>query len=194
MAATVACSGAPGTEGAQPGETPGAAMNARQLYQCPAAPKNVEPGDFVGDQLPDLTVKDCEGNDVNLAQFCQADAMWLYVVHTWCPHCRNTGKFAEKLHDEYAAAGKKLVSVQIVLQNDDHQPATRDDCKAWKQLNGLADNITLYDSTGVTRRLNDSTKTSLSLFLDRNQVIRGKSHADQEDLIRKGIDKAFSAK
>ncbi len=191
----VACSGGAASDSTAGGAAGGVASTSKgssSKYACPAAPKDVDTGTFVGDQLPSLMVKDCDGNDVSLDQYCGAAGMWLYVVHTWCPHCNKVGDYAEELATSYK--GKNVVSVQIVYQNDDHAPATAADCKAWRDEKKLSNDITLYDPMGVTKPLNDSTFTSLSLYIDKGRIIRGKSHTDDEATIRQGIDGLLSEK
>jgi hypothetical protein len=191
-AGVVACSG-DGADGASGG---GALASNRSSGNgpnaCPAPAAGVDVGTFVGDALPDLTVKDCDGNDVSLKQYCGANAMWLYVVHTWCPHCNKVGDYAEKLASSYTS--KNVVSLQIVYQNAKHAPATAEDCKQWRDDKNLSNAITLYDPGGVTKQLNDSTFTSLSLYIDKQRIIRGKSHTDDDASIRQGIDALLSQK
>lgn len=50
---------------------------------CPDAPAGVAKGYDTGQQLADIKLKDCDGNDVWLSDFCGASALWIFGAHGW---------------------------------------------------------------------------------------------------------------
>lgn len=184
-----AASGASGSSGTSGGSS-GRRSGSARASTCAEPPKGIVVGTEKGAVAPDYLVRDCDDNDVHLADFCEGDATWLYEVHTWCPHTQAVSEFAESLHHKNKS--RKLMTVHVLVENEDRQPPTARDCKEWKARYGLKDVVVLYDASQASKALNDSTFTSLSVFLDKQRIIRGKSHADAQDLIQKGIDGAFT--
>ncbi len=51
--------------------------------QCPDAPDGVTKGYKVGNQMAELKLQDCDGNDVFLSDFCGATGTWIFAAHGW---------------------------------------------------------------------------------------------------------------
>jgi hypothetical protein len=158
---------------------------------CPPPPAGVSVGFAEGDQLPEIVVKDCDGNDVSLRRFCGADAFWIFGSFGWCPLCRSVATQAEALHDGYA--GTNLASVHVLIEDPQGNPPDAAFCRTWQNTYGLSDVVTLYDPAGVIRPLWPDT-SSLSAFVDRRRVIVSKlAHESSAVLIRAGIDAALAS-
>lgn len=159
--------------------------------KCPGLPAGKTVGLETGQQLARLTVKDCDGNDYSLESVCGSSATWLFVAHGWCPYCKSVSKDAETTLSTYA--GKNVAAVNVLVENAASQPPTMTDCKAWRDTYGLTNVIALYDPDGVTRGLFNEGSSALSVFLDRDRVIRGKIiHTDDVTAIKAGIDGALA--
>jgi hypothetical protein len=158
--------------------------------KCPALPAGKQAGLMTGQQLPPLTVKDCDGNDYALENVCGASATYLFVAHGWCPYCRNATKSSETLLASYA--GKNVAFVNVLVENAQSQPPTMTDCKAWRDTYKLTNVIALYDPTGVTKGLFDAGSSALGVYMDDERVIRSKTiHTDDQTAIKGGIDGAL---
>jgi len=158
--------------------------------KCPALPAGKQSGLDTGQQLAQLTVKDCDGNDYALENVCGASATWLFVAHGWCPYCRNATKSSEALLASYA--GKNVAFVNVLVQNAQSQPPTMVDCKAWRDTYKLTNVIALYDPAGVTLGLFNAGSSALGVYMDKDRVIRSKTiHTDDQTAIKAGIDGAL---
>jgi hypothetical protein len=194
---TSATAPAPPSTGAPTGQppasppTPGAPPAATPTDpRCPALPAGKQTGPATGNQLGRYVVKDCDGNDYALENVCGSDATWLFVAQGWCPYCRSATQSSESILASYA--GKNVAAVNILVQNAQHQPPTMTDCKAWRDTYELTNVIALYDPTGVTMELFDAPSSALSVFIDKDRVIRSKiDHTDDVTAIKAGIDAAL---
>lgn len=144
--------------------------------QCPSPPDGVTVGIEVGQQLPELVVKDCDGNDYSLSELCGANGLWLFAAHGWCPLCQNVSSSAEAIHDSFAAQG--LATAIIVVETGSSQPPGANYCKTWRDQFGLVDVVTLYDPTGAILEVWPGPSSSLSAFVDSNRVIVSKLYHD----------------
>jgi hypothetical protein len=161
--------------------------------KCSALPAGISSGFATGQQLPKLTVKDCDGNDYSLDNFCGADGTWVFIAHGWCGICQSVSSNSETLLAGYA--GKNVAAVNILVQNASSQPPTATDCKAWRDTFKLKNVIALYDPTGVTLGIASEfgTTSAISGFLDKDRVIRSKIHHNgDQTLIKAGIDQSLT--
>jgi hypothetical protein len=194
VAGLAACSSAsePGPEGdALP--SPGAPTATAPGQQPPQAPPSTPaPATGTPKRTPigKYVVKDCDGNDYALESAYGASATWLFVAHGWCPYCRSATKQAEAVLASYA--GKNVAAVNVLVENAQSQPPTITDCKAWRDTHQLTNVIALYDPAGVTKELFDAGSSALSVFIDKDRVIRSKIiHTDDVTAIKAGIDAAL---
>lgn len=157
---------------------------------CPDPIPGVDVGFAVGDQLADIVVKDCEGNDYSLQASCGAKGLHIFASHGWCPLCQSFSSKQEMLHDEYAAQG--LASVNIVLEKASGAAPDADYCKLWRDQFGLSDVVTLYDPTGAAKVLWSNT-SSLSAFISADRVIISKMEHDANvNTIRTRIEEVLA--
>lgn len=182
-------SGAGGAGGGVTGSGGGSAVWGPS--QCPAPPAGVNVGFNVGDQLADVIVKDCDGNDVSLQSYCGADALFIFAAHGWCPLCKSVSSQIESIHDSFA--GMNLATVNIVVETGLGAPPDADYCKLWRQQNGEEDVVTLYDPTGAVLALWPGGSSSLSAYVDKDRLITGKLvHTADISLIKGEIQGALS--
>jgi hypothetical protein len=157
----------------------------------PPLPAGKTAGLATGNQLPKLVLKDCDGNDYALDSVCGSSATWLFVAHGWCPYCKSVTKDAETTLASYA--GRNLAAVNVLVENAASLPPTMTDCKAWRDTYALTNVVALYDPEGVTKGLFDAGSSALSVFIDKDRVIRSKAiHTDDLATIKAGIDGALA--
>lgn len=158
---------------------------------CRESPDGVTEG--LGDEQrapSDLTFRDCEGHDVDLAELCGADAVWLFFAHAWCPSCRSTGNRAEMLHDGFA--GRNVASVQIVVEAGGGGPADEELCQRWRDDYEQGDVLTLFDPYGHHTPLVEGGYTALNVVLDEYHVITPKFHGSDGPTIETAIETAIA--
>lgn len=160
--------------------------------KCSATPAGTTVGTTVGSQIPNLVLKDCDGNDYALDRVaCGATATWLFVAHGWCPYCQSATRKAESILAGYA--GKNVAAINVLVKNAASEPPTMTDCKAWRDTFKLTNVIALYDPTGVTLPLFDAGSSALGVYLDDERIIRSKTiHTDDTTAITNGIDGALA--
>lgn len=159
--------------------------------RCAATPAGTAVGTAVGSQIPNLVLKDCDGNDYALDRVaCGPSATWLFVAHGWCPYCQNATRNAETILASYA--GKNVAAINVLVKNAANEPPTMTDCKAWRDTYKLKNVIALYDPTGVSLPLFDAGSSALGVYLDDDRIIRSKTiHTDDTTAITNGIDGAL---
>jgi thiol-disulfide isomerase/thioredoxin len=187
----VADAGVGSDAGGDPADTGVSPQPQNQTWTSAACPAPANAGVATGQQLKDIVLKDCDGNDYPLAKTCGADATWLAVLHAWCPHCKKIASFSEAVATSYA--GKNLAAIQVVVESPDSKPPTQADCKAWRDGYGLKNIVTLYDPNPRqnTLKLFDTSSTSLTVYIDKNRVIKKKLYTDVKASITREIDAAL---
>lgn len=160
--------------------------------QCPNPPAGVKVGFDVGDQMGDIVVKDCDGNDVSLKAFCGASALFVFAAYGWCPLCQSVSSAQEAITDSFA--GQNVASVNIVVQNGQAAPPDANYCKTWRDAHGHADVVTLFDPTGAVLALwNGGGSSSYSAFIDSDRVIVSTlAHTSDTNAIKAGIEGALA--
>jgi hypothetical protein len=154
---------------------------------CPAP---ADAGYEVGQLLPTLEVRDCDGNAFSLDALCGAEALWIFAAHGWCPLCQSVGENAESLHDSFAGTG--LVSINVIVQDPDYEAPDAAYCQKWRDINGHDDVITLFDPAGVLLPL-WSESSSLSAFVSADRRIVSKlEHDSNLEHIAAGIEGALA--
>lgn len=154
--------------------------------ECPPLPAGVAVGFLRGDQLGELVLRDCEGNDFDLREVCGARAVWMSFAHGWCPHCRENGSNMERIHADAAAAGD-LASLNIIVEDNDFDTPNELICSAWRSEYAQDRVLTLYDPTGASLVLWEQNATALNVMLDDSRVIADKLHTDVEDELRAAL-------
>lgn len=173
--------------------TVGAGGGALRLgpEHCDEPSPGVTVGFDVGQQLGDVVVKDCDGNDISLEAFCGAQALWVFAAHGWCPLCQSVSGKQESILADYAAQG--LVAINVVVQDGQSQPPDPAYCALWRETHGHVGVYTLYDPTESILALWPGGSSSLSAFVDADRVIRSKLvHESNEATIRSEIEAALA--
>lgn len=179
-----------GAGGSAGGGAGGGAGNDWGPDKCPSPPEGVTVGIEVGQQLPEFTVKDCDGNDFSLSELCGAEGLFLFAAHGWCPLCQSVSSKAEAIHDSFAGEG--LASAIVLVQTGSSQPPTASYCQLWRDQFGLEDVLTLYDPTGSILQLWPGMSSSLSAYVDRDRVIVSKLQYDSNaETIKARIQEAL---
>lgn len=152
---------------------------------CPDPAVSV--GFDVGQQLADIVVKDCAGNDVSLDTLCGASALWIFAAQGWCPLCKSVSAKQEAIVADYAAEG--LVGVNVIVETAQYEPPTAAYCELWRETYGQTEVFTLYDPTGSILALWPGGSSSLSAFIDRDRIVASKlSYEADEATIRAEIE------
>jgi peroxiredoxin len=84
----------------------------------------------------DFTLMDTEGNEVSLSDY-NGKYVHLDFSVEWCPVCANQSGYLSNL--DILMEGKDFVSLTILFQNEEAQPATVDDAKEWAELYSISD-------------------------------------------------------
>lgn len=159
--------------------------------QCPSPPDGVTVGIEPGQQLPEIIVADCDGNEYSLNNLCGSQAFWLFAAHGWCPLCQNVSANAEAIQDSFADQG--LATAVVIVETGAGLPPSASYCKLWRDEHGLSDVVTLYDPTGAILDVWPGGSSSLSAFIDKNRVIVSKlQHESNLDTIKSNISAALS--
>ncbi|GAB4520235.1 MAG: hypothetical protein Tsb0020_38870 [Haliangiales bacterium] len=103
-------------------------------WQYPSGPYGVEPGET----LADIALEDCDGEPVSLGEVLgDAELMLVSIGAGWCEPCVTESETLEaEIYSPYCERG--LRAVQILFQDTDSQPATRDFCRQWRERFGLS--------------------------------------------------------
>ena len=70
----------------------------------------------VGSTAPDFSARDLAGKPVSLADL-RGEVVLLNIWATWCPPCRDEMPSMQRLHDELAPEGLKVVAVSVDAAN-----------------------------------------------------------------------------
>jgi hypothetical protein len=89
-------------------------------------------GKNIGNQIGDFGAVDCDGNPINLHDYCGvAKAVWLINVAGWCGACDEYAPQANQMWQQYASQGLQLI---FVLGEDPQgNPPSGAYCKQWAQ-------------------------------------------------------------
>ncbi len=83
----------------------------------------------------DFTLFDTEGNEVSLSDY-KGKYVHLDFSVEWCPVCANQAGYLSSL--DALMEGKDFISLTVLFQNEEAQPATVDDAKEWADLYSLS--------------------------------------------------------
>jgi peroxiredoxin len=127
----------------------------------------------VGAKAPVFRALDlATGDTVGLADY-SGDVVLLNIWATWCGPCEQEMPSMERLHQELAPEGLKIVAVSI----DDGDP---DNVRRWLTDRNLTFQV-LLDRTGGIQRIYQTTGVPESFVIDRHGVIVKKTFATEWD-------------
>lgn len=114
-------------------------------------------------QSPDWTLARPDNSAVTLSDY-QGQPVLLVFWATWCPYCKKLLPGIERLHQEYADQGLKIIAVDILEDGDPAAYMKRHDYHFDMVLEG-DDIMSLYGVTG----------TPALIFIDADGKILGRS-------------------
>ena len=137
--------------------------------QCPPLG---ETGKNIGDVLPQVKLKTCDGKPFYFTELCGAQAYWIFQTAGWCPHCANTAKTLKNIPQSYFDSGVWIIVNVLRDQND--KVASADYCKSYAKIYKIPEDRILMavDPTQTTKKFNTTGGVPFHVVLDRDQVIR----------------------
>lgn len=158
--------------GVDAADTSDAAMGAL----CPPAGPF---GTAVGDIAADVTLFDCEGNEVRLHELCEAQVSWLFEFADWCPPCRSfASRDLENVWTTYSAMG--VQAYMVVSEDRDFAVADAADCAEIRDRYSLTMPV-LYDPTGAVQTALAIDSNATNVIFERGMRIRWKDkYAESE--------------
>jgi cytochrome c biogenesis protein CcmG/thiol:disulfide interchange protein DsbE len=122
----------------------------------------------VGSEAPDFRAKTLTTppREKTIRDY-NGDVVLLNIWATWCGPCRVEMPSMQKLHEEFAQRGLKVVAVSI------DNPGTEAEIRRFAKEYGLTFEI-LHDGRGAIQRLYQTTGVPETLVLGRDGVIRKK--------------------
>lgn len=147
-------------------------------------------GTGAGQRVRQMLLKDCDGNEVSLDDYCGAAAIWLFIGHGWCPNCKKTAGFVDEIAREYAARG--VVVVNLLGQDAEYHTPNAEFCRAWRDKYALTDTVVLFDSYGDQAKSFENGATPIQVFIDVDHVIASRTNTSKPEVIRAQIDAALS--
>jgi len=87
-----------------------------------------------GDPYPDVTVRDCDGNEVGLrAWLAGHDASYVTFAAQWCVACQEEAPIINReLVDGLASRGDAVGVVQVLIENQPDEAPPQSLCAAWR--------------------------------------------------------------
>lgn len=129
-------------------------------------------GTNVGDVAADVTLFDCEGNEVQLHDLCEAEAGWLFEFADWCPPCRSfAGGELQNVYNTYSAMG--VQGFMVVSQDRDFNVADAADCAEIRDRYSLTIPV-LYDPSGAVQTALGIDSNATNVIFDPGMRIRWK--------------------
>lgn len=125
----------------------------------------------VGSRAPNFVAKDLEGNPVSLEDL-RGQVVFLNIWATWCPPCVEEMPSMQRLYEQLAPEGLRIVGVSI-----DAAPGSADsggrpggNVRAFAEEYGLTFDI-WHDPSGEIQRIYKTTGVPESFVIDRNGFI-----------------------
>lgn len=125
----------------------------------------------VGTVAPSVEVVDLDGNPVRLADL-RGEVILLNIWATWCPPCREEMPSMQRLHEDYADRGLRIVAVSIdaPLGFADAAGLIGGDLRAFVDEFGLTFTI-WHDPRATVKRAYRATAVPESFVIDRSGTI-----------------------
>lgn len=147
-------------------------------------------GTGAGQRVREMVLRDCDGKEVSLDDYCGAAAIWLFIGHGWCPNCKKTATFADEIARDYA--DRDVVAVNLLGQDAEYHTPTAEFCRAWRDTYGLSDTIVLFDSYGDQVKSFENGATPIQVFIDVDHDIASRTNTANPAVIRAQIDAALA--
>ncbi len=111
------------------------------LIIVPIVVSALEDQPMIGEQAPDFSLKDLDGNTVTLSEL-KSNIVIMHFATSWCPYCNAEAPHLEALHNKY-----KDKKVKVLIVNTMEKP---DIAKAWAVDKHKFSFPILLDSDGKT--------------------------------------------
>lgn len=156
------------TGGGHPGETYFDPYNDPNV-QCPPGG---ETGPNIGDVLPNVKLKRCDGTPFYIHELCGAQAFWIFQTAGWCPHCANTAKTLKDIPQDYFDSGAWIIVNVLRDQND--KVANAAYCQGYAKTYKIPEDRILMavDPTQTTKKFNTTGGVPFHVVMDREMRIR----------------------
>jgi thiol-disulfide isomerase/thioredoxin len=135
---------------------------------------------------PSVTLKDCDGNQVTLAELmCGKELTLIDIGAGWCEPCQEQAEtLDEEIYEPFRDKGVQVIS--ILFENGQHLPANVEFCKQWKGTYGLTSPV-LVDPTFRLKPFftNVSSSTPVILLVDDTfTIVYQRSGEAPKDLVQ----------
>ncbi|GMV42491.1 MAG: hypothetical protein AMXMBFR64_42070 [Myxococcales bacterium] len=129
-------------------------------------------GPKIGDVLPNVKLKTCDGTPFYIHELCGAQAYWIFQTAGWCPYCAATAKTLKDIPQEYFDKGGRIIVNVLRDQND--KVANTTYCQGYaKSFKIPEDRIILaVDPTQTTKKFNQTGGVPFHVVMDREMRIR----------------------
>ncbi len=102
----------------------------------------------IGSQAPDWTLQTPDGQSVSLSQF-KGSVVLMDFWATWCPPCRAAMPHLQRLHEDYASKGVKVLGLNCREQNGDPVKFMKDKNYTYGLLLNADDVYVTYKGQGI---------------------------------------------
>jgi peroxiredoxin len=119
-------------------------------------------GPRVGQQAPDFSLVDLDGNPVSLSDF-RGKVVLINFWATWCPPCRQEMPAIEALHQEYKDRDVVVIGIDTYESPDKVRRFVQEGGYNWTFA---------IDTTGLVSRDYRIVAVPSSFFVDRNGIVR----------------------
>ncbi len=184
-----AIEGDPAAVGGRPVKAQSSPLPRAEWGRDKCASKRPE-GTGAGQRVRQMVLKDCDGKEVSLDDYCGAAAIWLFIGHGWCPNCKKTAGFVDEIARDYA--GRGVAVVNLLGQDADYHTPTAEFCRAWRDKYALTDTTVLFDSYGDQVKSFENGATPIQVFIDVDHDIASRANTSNPAVIRAQIDAALA--
>lgn len=155
----------------------GDGADAVMAASCPpVGPFGTEEGEIAAD----VTLYDCEGNEVRLHELCDAQVSWLFEFADWCPPCRSFARSdLQDVWTTYSAMG--VQAYMVVSEDADFAIADAADCAEIRDRYSLTMPV-LFDPTGAVQTALDIDSNATNVIFDRGMRIRWKDKYAEDEV------------
>lgn len=104
-----------------------------------------------GEQLPDLTVKDPQGEPHRLSELLRPGSCTLVELWaSWCSPCRDEIPYLREAYEQYRRQGFDIVGISVDSQTEAWKKALAGEKMAWRQFNDpIRESFTAFETGSV---------------------------------------------
>lgn len=129
-------------------------------------------GPKIGDVLPNVKLKTCDGTPFYIHELCGAQAYWIFQTAGWCPYCAATAKTLKNIPQEYFDKGGRIIV--NVLRDEKDKVANTAYCQGYAKSFKIPEDriIVAVDPTQTTKKFNQTGNVPFHVVMDREMRIR----------------------